>query len=47
MAEVKATTVIDWPAVGWDLARFVLFTVMALLLARLLRLRTTTTDAPT
>lgn len=42
VAEVKATTVIDWPAVGWDLARFALFTVLALALARVFRLRTTT-----
>lgn len=46
MAEVKATTVIDWPAVGWDLGRFALFTVLALLLARRFRLRTTTGAMP-
>lgn len=46
MAEVKATTVIDWAAAGWDLARFTLFVLVALGLARLLGLRTTTDAAP-
>lgn len=40
MAEVKATTVVDWPAVGWDLGRFVVFAVLALLLARRMKLQT-------
>lgn len=46
MAEVKATSVIDWSAVGWDLTRFGLFTLAALALARAFRLRATTGDAP-
>ena len=42
VAEVKAVTVIDWAAAGWDIARFALFAVAALGLARVMRLRTVT-----
>lgn len=42
IAEVKATQIIDWPAAGWDLAGFALYTVAALWLARRMRLATTT-----
>ncbi len=42
MAQVKAVTVIDWPAVGWDLARFGLFAVLAYVVARRVGLDTTT-----
>ena len=44
MAEVKATSVIDWATVGWDLARFTLFVVVALWVARMMQLSTTTGD---
>lgn len=46
MAEAKATSVIDWAAAGWDLARFGLFVLAALGLARLFRLRRTTGEGP-
>lgn len=42
VAEVKAVTVIGWADAGWDLARFGLFAVAALGLARVMRLRTVT-----
>lgn len=42
MAEVKALNVITWDMVGWDLARFALFVVVALAVARAMRLQTVT-----
>lgn len=42
MADVKAVTVVGWDAVAWDLARFGVFFVVALWLARRLDIRTRT-----